>query len=351
MSSIWSGPADLVPADRTPIIGDVAEFDEARGLGVVEYGSGHRLAFHCTAITDGSRRIDVGAVVAFEVSAGRLGQLEASSVRPLPGVVRPGASLTLGEEDYPGRDDRTGPIMIADRVDFPSRPSVDAAAGAGRVGTEAGVDAAAGAGRVETQPPQAPSLPDLSIRMLPESEAGNVESAGVASAGVASAGQPVPSDPAVGPPPTGAPESVGGTGEWRINRTTHEPQRYSSSVPVAVPADSEPAAGGSEGSGFFDSAPVGVDRIRAVVEATPPLGTAVESDPSTESGGTTSDDVSTWPVGDDPPEPSSSDGSPSITEGSPHPDFWSPFARPSSGPPPTWRTPVTRRSDPESEGD
>ena len=78
---------------QAPLVGDVIEFDEPRGLGVVEYGPGRRLGFHCTAITDGTRRIAVGTVVAFIVSAGRLGRLEARSVRPLPGVVPPGSTL------------------------------------------------------------------------------------------------------------------------------------------------------------------------------------------------------------------------------------------------------------------
>ena len=58
---------DLVPVGRAPLVGDVIEFDEPRGLGVVEYGAGQRLTFHCTAITDGTRRIDVGTVVALDV--------------------------------------------------------------------------------------------------------------------------------------------------------------------------------------------------------------------------------------------------------------------------------------------
>ena len=80
------------PGAGEVVIGDVVEFDEARGLGAVEYGDGRRLPFHCTAITDGSRRITLGTVVAFEVVAGRLGRLEARSIRPLPGVM-PGATL------------------------------------------------------------------------------------------------------------------------------------------------------------------------------------------------------------------------------------------------------------------
>ncbi len=104
-STIWSGPSGRVPAGRHPLVGDVAEFDDPRGLGVIEFGTGHRIDFHCTAITDGSRHIDVGTVVAFEVSAGRLGRLEAHAVRPLPGVPQPGATLIQDGVVEPG----TGP--------------------------------------------------------------------------------------------------------------------------------------------------------------------------------------------------------------------------------------------------
>ena len=90
---VWTGPVDLIPVGRAPLVGDVVEFDDPRGLGVVEYGPGRRVGFHCTAITDGSRTIAVGTVVAFVVTAGRLGRLEARYVRPLPGVVSPGSSL------------------------------------------------------------------------------------------------------------------------------------------------------------------------------------------------------------------------------------------------------------------
>ena len=113
-----TGLNDLLPTAGTLLVGDVAEFDEDRGLGVVEYGEGRRLPFHCTAITDGSRRVDVGAVVAFMVAAGRLGQLEARSVRPLPGVVRPGSTLVHGDT-WGDRDPLSGgrsgePAVVAD---------------------------------------------------------------------------------------------------------------------------------------------------------------------------------------------------------------------------------------------
>jgi cold shock CspA family protein len=57
--------------------GRVVEFDEHVGLGAVEGKDGARLHFHCVAIADGSRRIDVGAEVTYDVVPGRLGRWEA----------------------------------------------------------------------------------------------------------------------------------------------------------------------------------------------------------------------------------------------------------------------------------
>ncbi len=62
--------------------GRVVEFDEHVGTGTVEGEDGRRLAFHCVAIADGSRRVDVGAAVAYEVVPGRLGRYEAWGLRP-----------------------------------------------------------------------------------------------------------------------------------------------------------------------------------------------------------------------------------------------------------------------------
>ncbi len=97
-----TSPSDLVPVGRAPLIGHVVSFDEVRGLGTVECGPGRTVPFHCAVITDGSRTIDVGAVVAVRIVAGRLGILEARSVRPLPGVVSPGGSLAVGEQAAQG---------------------------------------------------------------------------------------------------------------------------------------------------------------------------------------------------------------------------------------------------------
>ena len=73
----------------SPIRGRVVEFDEHRGLGVVEADagsvperqSGRTYPFHCTAIVDGTRTIPVDTVVEFEVVVGPLGGYEAGSVR------------------------------------------------------------------------------------------------------------------------------------------------------------------------------------------------------------------------------------------------------------------------------
>jgi cold shock CspA family protein len=59
--------------------GVVVGFDEARGLGAVESG-GRTFPFHCTQIADGTRTIEVGATVTFEVRPGHLGRWEAAAV-------------------------------------------------------------------------------------------------------------------------------------------------------------------------------------------------------------------------------------------------------------------------------
>ena len=62
--------------------GVVASFDDPRGLGVVRAEDGTEYPFHCTAIADGTRTIDEGAAVDFEVVAGRMGRWEAANLRP-----------------------------------------------------------------------------------------------------------------------------------------------------------------------------------------------------------------------------------------------------------------------------
>lgn len=65
--------------------GRVVDFDEHVGLGTVEADDGRRLAFHCTAISDGTRRIAVGAEVTFGSAPARGGRWEATAVTPARG--------------------------------------------------------------------------------------------------------------------------------------------------------------------------------------------------------------------------------------------------------------------------
>ena len=62
--------------------GRVTEFDDPRGLGTVLCDDGSRYGFHCTAISDGTRRIDVGVRVAFILAPGHLGRFEARDIAP-----------------------------------------------------------------------------------------------------------------------------------------------------------------------------------------------------------------------------------------------------------------------------
>jgi cold shock CspA family protein len=66
-------------------VGVVAVYDDARGLGVVVDDAGAAWPFHCTAVADGTRRIEAGAKVAFAVVAGHLGRTEATQVTKLDG--------------------------------------------------------------------------------------------------------------------------------------------------------------------------------------------------------------------------------------------------------------------------
>lgn len=57
----------------------MASFDEARGLGEIE-ADGARYPFHCTAILDGSRTIEVGREVAFALRPAGRGRWEATAI-------------------------------------------------------------------------------------------------------------------------------------------------------------------------------------------------------------------------------------------------------------------------------
>ena len=68
--------ADPVSHHR-PHLGRVTAFDADRALGTVTADEGAEFGFHSTAIADGTRTIEVGARVVFDVRAGLGGRLEA----------------------------------------------------------------------------------------------------------------------------------------------------------------------------------------------------------------------------------------------------------------------------------
>jgi cold shock protein len=69
---------------RTASFGDaqgtVASFARDTGLGEIVTTDGAIYPFHCTAIADGTRDIEVGKHVTFTVAAGHLGRLEATNI-------------------------------------------------------------------------------------------------------------------------------------------------------------------------------------------------------------------------------------------------------------------------------
>lgn len=186
----WGTPRDLIPVAGEVVIGDVVEFDEARGLGSVEFGVGRLLPFHCTAITDGSRRIAPGTVVAFEVVPGRLGRLEARSIRPLPGVM-PGA--TLGQVVHEAWEEEFGEVEEV--------PAGTGDRGPHSVGEPGVVEGGWPVGPGDATPPSG----------TPRVEPSPVPAAGSSESGeTADAGEPSPSEPAPSEP--GAPEALPGLG-------------------------------------------------------------------------------------------------------------------------------------------
>jgi CspA family cold shock protein len=59
--------------------GTVTAFDDTRGLGTITADDGRTFAFHCTQIADGSRSIEVGRAVQFDL-APKLGRYEAIAI-------------------------------------------------------------------------------------------------------------------------------------------------------------------------------------------------------------------------------------------------------------------------------
>ena len=62
--------------------GTVTAFDDRRGIGTVTTVDGRVLAFHCTAVADGSRTIAEGTTVVVEVGPGLPGRWEAVALHP-----------------------------------------------------------------------------------------------------------------------------------------------------------------------------------------------------------------------------------------------------------------------------
>ena len=66
----------------TALEGTVSSFDEPRGVGIVAGNDGTDYAFHCTAIAGGSRTIEPGTRVRFEIHPA-LGRWEAAALEPV----------------------------------------------------------------------------------------------------------------------------------------------------------------------------------------------------------------------------------------------------------------------------
>ena len=61
--------------------GTVTAFDREVGLGEVTTPDGTAVLFHCIEIADGTRTLEVGAVVEFAL-IGKLGRYEAAGITP-----------------------------------------------------------------------------------------------------------------------------------------------------------------------------------------------------------------------------------------------------------------------------
>lgn len=78
-------PSALASLARRRVSGVVETFDDPRGIGTLRSVDGDEIFFHCTAIADQSRTIEVGAVVTFAVVPGHLGRWEGADITPEPG--------------------------------------------------------------------------------------------------------------------------------------------------------------------------------------------------------------------------------------------------------------------------
>ncbi len=78
----------------------MTSFDPRRGLGVVTDSEGAEFEFHATAIGDGSRRIDPGTTVVFEVVPGHRGRYEARGLTVLSGTSGPPGASREGSASH-----------------------------------------------------------------------------------------------------------------------------------------------------------------------------------------------------------------------------------------------------------
>lgn len=65
------------------LLGTVSSYDEEKGLGMLRQDDGTEYLFHCTAIADGTRRIEPATGVAFCLVAAQGGAFEAASLQKL----------------------------------------------------------------------------------------------------------------------------------------------------------------------------------------------------------------------------------------------------------------------------
>ncbi len=86
---VASSPNASAPQGRHLASGSISAYDADRGLGTLIDEAGQEWPFHCTAIAGGSRTIDAGTAVVFELAAGHLGLLEARFVAPGHAGLRP----------------------------------------------------------------------------------------------------------------------------------------------------------------------------------------------------------------------------------------------------------------------
>lgn len=70
-------------ATRPVLRGTVTAFSDADGLGQVTGEDGSVHPFHCTALADGTRTVQVGTPVSYQLVPAHHGRLEARPVTPL----------------------------------------------------------------------------------------------------------------------------------------------------------------------------------------------------------------------------------------------------------------------------